>query len=935
MNASRRRWGRSLPGGSSVSGATLGLLCALSACADRSGTGAPPALDATTRLERRAPTGFVDDGQGGFAIGRLGSRPAATIDGRGAHLLGADDRRVLDFAAANVGRAGSMVSLATTSPELSAGGRVELRRATGLTEWYVSAPAGLEHGLDLADRPAGEGPLRVEMATEGLTPVLATPHRVDLRRPDGSTVASYGNLEVRDADGQRIASALRVEGDRLRVEVDDAEARYPLSIDPLIWGVQIQEITPAGITAGASFGGAVSFDGTTMLVGASGVSSAKGEVFFYTSSGGTWTPVASFNDPAATSGDRFGDAVAVSGTLAAVGAYASGKVYVYSRTGATWAYQATITGTDTLSADGFGGAVSTDGTSILVGANNKATFTGAAYVFTSTAGSWSQQAKLVASDGVTNDNFGISVSIAGGLAIVGANGKNSNRGAAYVFSRTGTTWAQQAELSGAAANDNFGRSVALYGTSAVVGAPGSNGTIGSGYEFVQSGTTWPQHAQLTPTGVATGTGLGTALAFGNGGNTVILGAQLGPILTARASVFEWNTAGHWDNPANFSPSDGISNDGFGTAAALSPSGAVALIGAGNGAATHTGHAYVYTTAHANGDACTLPTDCVSGYCVARTCSATAPPADAGSDATGGTDASGATDASSGTDAASAPDSGAGADTGSDGGADAGTTTATDASDATDMSDASPETSSDTGSVSVSDAIGDSMSVSDLGADVFTPVGPDASTPSAVKIGAVLCKADGDCAHAPGAHCVAGVCCDSPCNGKCMSCALPGSPGVCSPVPAGTDPYQQCGALDSCDSTCDGRGGCITAFLGAECAPNKCTGTSTGVGPAFCSATMGTCNSAAVAQFECSPYACSPPFGACLQACTTSADCATGYECDTSVTPGRCIAIPTQSGGGCSVGGTSSTTGQGAGYVALGALGLLGAARRQRRRTSYT
>jgi FG-GAP repeat protein len=97
----------------------------------------------------------------------------------------------------------------------------------------------------------------------------------------------------------------------------------------------------------------------------------------------------------------------------------------------------------------------------------------------------SPQAGLAASDGATNDMFGVSVALSGSTAVVGALGVKSNTGAAYVFIRSGSTWSQQAELtaSGGAPGDDFGLSVAISGPTAVVGAPGTNSLTGAAYLF--------------------------------------------------------------------------------------------------------------------------------------------------------------------------------------------------------------------------------------------------------------------------------------------------------------------------------------------------------------------------------------------------------------------------------------------------------------------
>ena len=123
-------------------------------------------------------------------------------------------------------------------------------------------------------------------------------------------------------------------------------------------------------------------------------------------------------------------------------------------------------------------SVAIAGDTIVVGAwldDDNGTDSGSAYVFTRTGTTWTEQAKLTASDGAADDQFGISVAIAGDTIVVGAyrdddNGTDS--GSAYVFTRTGTTWTQQAKLtaSDGAADDQFGSSVAIAGDTIVVGA---------------------------------------------------------------------------------------------------------------------------------------------------------------------------------------------------------------------------------------------------------------------------------------------------------------------------------------------------------------------------------------------------------------------------------------------------------------------------------
>ncbi len=185
-----------------------------------------------------------------------------------------------------------------------------------------------------------------------------------------------------------------------------------------------------------------------------------------------------------------------------------------------------------------------------------------------------------------------------------------------------------------------------------------------------------------------------------------------------------------------------------------------------------------------------------------------------------------------------------------------------------------------------------------------------------------CAKDSDCTST--GHCAEGVCCDTACVERCHSCALPGSIGKCSVEPTGVDLRHECGPGRSCLGTC-GQGQCVGAAGGTQCDAPHCTGASSGVGPALCDKAGGSCQTAAVAAFDCTPYTCEPAFGACRSTCSSSDECAQGYLCDT--TSQHCVQVPAPSGGGCTVGSDGSV---GSFALAVGALGLGLAARRRRR-----
>src|SRR5436190_13703298 len=144
---------------------------------------------------------------------------------------------------------------------------------------------------------------------------------------------------------------------------------------------------------------------------------------------------------------------------------------------ATFTQKQKITSTPRGVGAQFGNAIALDGNTMVVGARfdgTTASQAGAAFVYVLNAGTWTQQAKLLANDGATADKFGYSVAISGDTIVVGAFNDDSplsNAGSAYVFVRSGTTWTQQQKLtaSDAAADQEFGNAVAINGDTVFVG----------------------------------------------------------------------------------------------------------------------------------------------------------------------------------------------------------------------------------------------------------------------------------------------------------------------------------------------------------------------------------------------------------------------------------------------------------------------------------
>ena len=348
------------------------------------------------------------------------------------------------------------------------------------------------------------------------------------------------------------------------------------------------------------FGWSVSLDGDTAIIGAVSVDSWRGAAYVFTRTGTSWTQQAKLLASDGVAGDYFGYSVSLDGDTAFIGVVwddsARGAVYVFTRTGTTWTEQAKLLASDGAAGQGFGVSVSLYGDTAVIGADGDDLARGAAYVFTRIGTSWTQQAKLNASDSEEWDRFGISVSLYGDTAVIGAyceGGMSSPPGFAYVFTRTGTSWTQQAKLlaSDGAASDRFGWSVSLDGDTAVIGAYGDDdmgGSSGSVYVFTRTGTSWTQQAKLLASDGTNGNEFGWSVSLDS--DTAVIGAFSKDTVRGAAYVFT-RIGTSWTQQAKLLASDGVASDRFGISVSLY--GDTAVIGA-IGDDSFRGSAYVFT-----------------------------------------------------------------------------------------------------------------------------------------------------------------------------------------------------------------------------------------------------------------------------------------------------------------------------------------------------
>jgi hypothetical protein len=360
--------------------------------------------------------------------------------------------------------------------------------------------------------------------------------------------------------------------------------------------LQQQQLTGgADGAAGDLFGFSVAVSGDTALVGATtasvGGNGYQGEAYLFTRSGGAWALQQMLTADDGQAGDCFGWSVALSGDTALVGApdatvgtvLVQGAAYVFTRSGASWTQEQKLTGGDGVTMAEFGYSVALAGDTALIGARwddaDAAYRQGAAYVFTRAGAVWTRQQQLIAGDGAAGDAFGSSVALSGDVALVGAPShdvdSNIDQGAAYVFTGSGASWLQGSELvegTSGDASDAFGSSVALCGDTALVGAYSAT-VNGSqlGAAYVFSRSSASWALQQRLTGAVAGSRFGYSVALA--ADTALIGAPSAGQVCAYSLAPSGST---WVSAAPIMVGDGAA-DGFGSSVALA--GDTALVGA--------------------------------------------------------------------------------------------------------------------------------------------------------------------------------------------------------------------------------------------------------------------------------------------------------------------------------------------------------------------
>lgn len=683
--------------------------------------------------------------------------------------------------------------------------------------------------------------------------------------------------------GDSFGTALSISGDTAivgaRLDQDNgtnAGAAYVFVRNGTTWTQQAKLIASnIGAQAG-EFGTSVWVSGDTAIVGAPNTNwgaYSKGAAYVFKRNNGVWTETQILKPNPAVATFQFGQAVALEGDTALVGAphfYAMsqlrGKLYVFTQSGGVWTEQQLITPSDVNTYGYFGWSIAMTADTAVVGApSDLSSGKGSAYVYVRNGTTWTAQQKLVANTGTEGRQLGCSVALSGDTVLAGAyfdNTKGSSAGAAFVFVRSGTTWSQQAKLfaGDAAANNWFGQSVSLTGNTALIGATGSSTTQipGSAYVFARNGTVWTEQQKLIANDGAARDWFGSAVA--HSGNSMLVGAMYDDDKgNDSGSVYEFGFDGSIANgdtcTANSECMSGVCADGvccdtvcdgvcMACSGAKKGSGADGVCGSiaydtdpdeecWGGACDGKNVCKEY-----NGVSCTFAAQCLSKYCVDGYC--------CGNICMGECQACSAAKKGYGDDGVCENIS----------------------------ANTNPDNECTPGECNGSGACDQPQSKSANGAACLS---------------AAQCLSD---------YCADGVCCDSWCLGTCQACTAAkkgqGDDGVCGNIQAASDPDEECwegvcGGTGNCERNngvlCSSTAQCLSGHcVDGLCCDDACTGacyacSSTKKGQGF----DGVCEPIANTkdpENECSPGECNGA-GACNQSQTpqsNGASCVTGVQC---------------------------------------------------------
>jgi hypothetical protein len=432
-----------------------------------------------------------------------------------------------------------------------------LYRQGSVVEFFRNGPYGLEQGFTVRKRPrAGSGALVLAVSLSGSLVARQTGAQILFKSASGATELRYGQLSASDATGRQLRARMELRHRKVWLRIDDRNARYPISIDPFVSEPFVQQgekLTAVGEGGSGAFGAsvAISADGNTALIGGALDEGGVGAAWIFTRSGSTWTQDQELVPGNEAGKGEFGTSVALSsnGSFALVGGpgdnAGAGAAWMFSRSGASWTQQGEkLTAGRETESDGFGMnvAVSADGDTALIGDELSA------LVFARSGSTWTQQSEKLSAGAEGAEAVSepaVALSADGNTALIGDAAVDLSTGAAWVFTRAGSTWSQHGErLTG---SDELERG--RFGSSLALSADGSIALVGGRYGawiLTRLNSTWAPSRKLTGGGVTSEPGpfeIGGNVALSSDGSVAIVAEPSGALRAFTRLGATWTQLG--------------------------------------------------------------------------------------------------------------------------------------------------------------------------------------------------------------------------------------------------------------------------------------------------------------------------------------------------------------------------------------------------------
>ncbi len=553
-------------------------------------------LPVSAALGRDESIYYAQAQSSGYRITNPRQRLAADFTLQGVDLLCDGARWGMSLQAYGYGDV--LNAVAGTAPRAGSN-RIEYSRGT-LTEWYVNGPMGLEQGFTVARAPeaARHEPLTLAMLLSGDMDASLDQGGtgVKLAGWQGKVELRYGGLSAFDASGKALPAWIELANRRLLLRVDTAEARYPITIDPII---QSAKLTASDGQNGDGFGISVAISGDTVVVGADQADHTAGAAYVFVKPASGWTNLTQTAKLTPSDGQNglfnslnFGYGVALSGDTIVVGQFVDRGVvahrraaYIFVEPPGGWT---NMTETARLmdpepgdAQDSYGTAVAIYDNTVVVGSQYaNAGGPGRAYVFVQPESGWSTTnvptAQLSSTDSSAGDAFGESVVIDGDTIAISSPWAPVNgtpEGAIYVYVKPANGWINMSQTAKLAASDlgggaRFGGTLALSGDAIVTGSY----LLQAAYVFVEPTGGW---VNMTQTAELSSSVQGLFVdSVAIDASVIAVGSENYNNFQGAVYVFT-KPAGGWrstnQQAAILIPSDGTEADDFGISVALNNS----------------------------------------------------------------------------------------------------------------------------------------------------------------------------------------------------------------------------------------------------------------------------------------------------------------------------------------------------------------------------